>query len=68
MLFACQSGNLETVQNAAEAGEISLAETDYEGRSCLHIAAAAGHLHIVRWLLDSKVGVNKKDGGKRENS
>ncbi|KAL3922272.1 MAG: hypothetical protein SGPRY_004619 [Prymnesium sp.] len=61
LLFACSTGDLATVQKSIAEG-VSVAEVDYDGRSCLHIAAAAGQHAVVLWLCDShNIDVNKND-------
>jgi ankyrin repeat protein len=38
-----------------------LDQTDYDERSALHIAAAAGHMNVVEFLIKKKVDVNSLD-------
>ncbi|KAL1521874.1 hypothetical protein AB1Y20_021525 [Prymnesium parvum] len=61
MLFACATGDVQTVRKAINETGISIAETDYEGRSCLHIAASAGQQAVVQCLLEANISVNKQD-------
>ena len=36
-------------------------ESDYEGRTALHIAASEGHLNIVKYLVNHGSDVDIKD-------
>ena len=45
---------VDIVREAITRGGIDVNETDYEKRSCLHIAAGAGQLAVVELLLQHK--------------
>lgn len=53
-------GDVEAMQ-ALQAKGIRLDEVDYDGRSALHIAAAHGHLELVKWLVNNHAKVNLRD-------
>jgi len=36
-------------------------EADYDGRTCLHLAACEGHLEIVKYLLECNANPNARD-------
>jgi len=61
MLYAAASGKLEIVQEAISHGGINVSEADYEGRTALHVAATAGRLDVVQFLINAKANVNRKD-------
>ena len=61
MFFAAAAGEVETVREALENGNIDVNELDYEKRTALHIAASAGQLAVVDLLLSYKSAVNRKD-------
>jgi len=61
MLFAAASGDLATVQQAITIGQVDVNSLDYEKRSALMIAAAAGHLAIVELLIAEKAALNGRD-------
>ena len=61
MLYAAASGKLEIVQEAISHGGINVSEADYEGRTALHVAATAGRLDVVQFLIKAKANVNRKD-------
>ena len=43
--------------------EVNLNDGDYDGRTALHLAAAEGHLKVVRFLVEKcNVLVNPKVG------
>ena len=51
------SGNLQQLRRVSrESYSIIPSARDSKGRSCLHIAAVNGHVHVCRWLI-SEVGL-----------
>lgn len=60
LIWACSTNNLQVVQNLI-AKKVNLLETDYDGRSALHLAASEGHLDIVKILIQENVPVSLVD-------
>eukprot|EP00966_Prymnesium_polylepis_P324462 7380506-Prymnesium_polylepis.1 len=61
MFFAAATGKLETVTEAVVHGGFNVCEPDYEGRTALHVAASAGRLAVVEFLIQQKISLNRKD-------
>jgi ankyrin repeat protein len=61
MFWAAQRGEVETVREAIEMNHADPSETDFEGRTALHIAATAGSLAVVDLLIEKKSTVRKLD-------
>jgi potassium channel len=61
LLFAAAGGELKIVQEAIEHGGVNVAEVDFEGRTALHIAASAGKLEVVEYLIQGRAPINRKD-------
>jgi glutaminase len=40
---------------------VSLCNGDYDERTALHLAAAAGHYEVVKYLIDAKIPINPRD-------
>ena len=59
LISAAAKGDLTTIEHME--GKISLSVADYDGRSALHLAAAEGHLEVVRYLLEHGADREAKD-------
>ncbi|XP_074069320.1 60 kDa lysophospholipase isoform X2 [Macrotis lagotis] len=58
---AARMGDLETLEAIVELGG-DLSESDFDGRTPLHMAARGGHVGAVQCLLKNGVKVNSWDG------
>jgi glutaminase len=56
-ITAAASGDLETLQRLETRG-LKINAGDYDQRTPLHLAAANGHLHVVKYLIAHKANVN----------
>ena len=52
LLFAAVAGDVTALQRMYLQG-VDMAAADYDGRTALHLAAAEGHQHCLRFLLDT---------------
>lgn len=57
---AASSGHLKILQRFYKVG-ISMEEGDYDNRTPLHVAASAGQIDVVKFLLSVKANVNPLD-------
>ena len=61
VMYAAAAGAVGTLQRYKMAG-MDMALCNYDGRTPLHVAAAEGHLEVVRMLLDcEQVSINASD-------
>uniref|UniRef100_A0A1I8HHN6 glutaminase n=1 Tax=Macrostomum lignano TaxID=282301 RepID=A0A1I8HHN6_9PLAT len=51
LLFSAQNNDVTALRRVCMAG-VDMNQTDYDGRSALHIAAAEGHCDVVSFLLE----------------
>jgi ankyrin repeat protein len=54
------SGDLESVMRLCVQG-FDINEGDYDKRTCLHLASAAGHIEIVKYLVGQGCNVSPRD-------
>lgn len=59
LISAAAKGDLVTIKKMD--GKIPFSVADYDGRSALHLAAAEGHLEVVKYLLDNGADRSAKD-------
>ncbi|VDN17926.1 unnamed protein product [Gongylonema pulchrum] len=60
LCHAANSGDVELLEGLRENGA-NLSAVDYSGRSALHVAASAGHVNAVKYLLKQGVSVHVRD-------
>uniref|UniRef100_UPI00358E76F2 glutaminase kidney isoform, mitochondrial isoform X2 n=1 Tax=Myxine glutinosa TaxID=7769 RepID=UPI00358E76F2 len=61
LLFAAYSGDVSAMRRFALSA-MDMEQKDYDYRTALHVAAAEGHVEVVRFLLEScKVNISPKD-------
>jgi glutaminase len=59
-LRAASIGDLRTLQHLFD-DQADLSRGDYDSRTPMHLAAAEGHLEVVRFLLAKNMGANRRD-------
>lgn len=52
-MMPLEKGDLATIKKLVEEG-VDINETDKDGNTPLHVAAAKGHMEIVRYLTEHK--------------
>ncbi|XP_043931124.1 glutaminase kidney isoform, mitochondrial isoform X1 [Protopterus annectens] len=61
LLFAAFTGDVSALRRFA-LSSMDMEQRDYDSRTALHVAAAEGHVEVVRFLLEAcKVNPNPKD-------
>jgi len=58
---AAKGGELETIKQLIEQGANLNEPSDYDGKTCLHVACAEGHLKIVECLLKQGASIYVRD-------
>jgi len=61
-LNAAQGGRLKTVRSLVEVSKVDINTTDQYGRTGLYLAAEAGHLDVVEYLLLNNAPINQITG------
>ncbi len=60
LISSASTGDIHEIQRLVASG-IDLNASDYDKRTALHLAAAEGHLNVIKYLVDRKVEVNPRD-------
>mgnify|MGYP006067507283 CR=1 FL=1 len=58
--YAASQGDLNELKSLQAKG-VHLNDTDYDGRTPLHLAAAEGHQHIVAYFIQEGLTLNPQD-------
>ena len=60
LCWAAYQGDLNEIKRLVANG-VDLNETDYDGRTCIHLAASEGREEVIQYLLAKKVVIDPKD-------
>lgn len=60
-LWLCAKNDLEGLKLIYYAHQDLITCTNYDSRTCLHVAASKGHLELVRWLLAQGAPASAED-------
>ena len=60
LCWSAYQGDLDEIQRLVANG-VDLDEADYDGRTCIHLAASEGKMEVVKFLMAKKVSVDPKD-------
>ena len=65
LLRACANNSIDTVPDMLHADPWLITFSDYDQRTCLHVAASEGHLALITMLLDrgAKISTSDRWGG-----
>ena len=58
---AAKSGDLETIQQLIDQDANLNEPSDYDGKTCLHVACAEGHADVVKCLLKRGASIYVRD-------
>lgn len=61
LLFCASRGDLTTLESLYAQHHPDLNLTDYDGRTCLHVASGLGHMKVVEFLIAHGANVNARD-------
>ena len=60
LCWAAYQGDLNDIRRLVASG-VNLDEADYDGRTCIHLAASEGKTDVVNFLIAKNVNINPKD-------
>ena len=60
LCWAAYQGDLDEVRRLVASG-VNLDEADYDGRTCMHLAASEGQTKVVEFLIAKNVNIKPKD-------
>eukprot|EP00270_Netrium_digitus_P006190 TRINITY_DN1849_c0_g1_i1.p1 TRINITY_DN1849_c0_g1~~TRINITY_DN1849_c0_g1_i1.p1 ORF type:complete len:491 (+),score=95.22 TRINITY_DN1849_c0_g1_i1:217-1689(+) len=60
LLFFSSQGNVEGLKHLLSQG-VNVNQTDYDGRTALHLACSEGRKDVVQFLLSQNANINPKD-------
>ena len=60
LCWAAYQGDLTEIQRLVANG-VNLDEADYDGRTCIHLAASEGKVDVVNFLIAKKININPVD-------
>ena len=60
LCWAASQGDLNEIKRMVANG-FNLEDADYDGRTCIHLAASEGKTHIIKFLIGKKINLNPKD-------
>ena len=60
LCWAAYQGDLNEIRRLVASG-VNLDEADYDGRTCIHLAASEGKADVVKFLIAKNVNISPKD-------
>jgi ankyrin repeat protein len=61
MLLAASQGDVSTIRQLLDKGEVTVDQTDYDRRSAAHLAASEGKLEVLKLLAERGANLNISD-------